>query len=260
MVFEPGCFTAEAAMSPRARSISGAVMAFLTVPLIIGLLACLPVPIGDPERSSIDDEMTGLWMKLQKGEAPAAILLEPYDKRTWLVNLFPLEFDYENCDVSDFDRISHAEVMSVIREVGGSCMDYGEREAYKAWKTRLGDTWFMTWEPKGVFDEEYGYEPEFWLGFRLDKKGPQEFTLWMIDADSEVFEELEGNRSLDKLDEEGLPRNPATLKSARRALERVVRRHANNEAMYTDGKLAFYRIRPEDYELFAGHVIPDVEE
>lgn len=247
-------------MTPRARSIAGAVMAILTVPLIVGLLACLPVPIGDPERSRIDADISGLWMKLQRGEDPAAILFEPYDKRTWLVTLFSLELDDENCDVSDEEPTSYTEIMSELRRLGGSCLDYSGHEAYKAWKTKLGDSWFMTWEPKGVLDEEYGYEPEFWLGFRLDKTGPEKFTLWMIDADSAVFEELQGNKSLDKLDEEGIPRDPATLKSARRALERVVRRHADSEEMYADDKLAFYRINPEDYRLFAGYVIPETNE
>jgi hypothetical protein len=37
-------------MRNKIRSISGAVLMLMIIPIIVGLLACMPVPIGDPAR------------------------------------------------------------------------------------------------------------------------------------------------------------------------------------------------------------------
>ena len=48
-------------MRPNVRSASGMVLMLAIIPIFAGLLACMPVPIGDPERSRIDPEITGVW-------------------------------------------------------------------------------------------------------------------------------------------------------------------------------------------------------
>ena len=73
-------------MKPRIRSASGAVLMLAIIPAIVGLLACMPVPIGDPERSRIDPEITGAWVWLNDGDS-SFFVFEPYDKRTWLLPL-----------------------------------------------------------------------------------------------------------------------------------------------------------------------------
>ena len=72
-------------MTPRQRSLSGLFLALILVPVLAGLLACLPVPIGDPERSRIDTSLNGLWLW-----GDGVMLFEPYDKRTWLLSAYKI--------------------------------------------------------------------------------------------------------------------------------------------------------------------------
>jgi hypothetical protein len=77
-------------MNSRSRSLSGAALMLLIVPIFAGLLACMPVPIGDPERSRIDPDLTGVWAVIASGESfdeSGFYVFEPYDKRTWLKKL-----------------------------------------------------------------------------------------------------------------------------------------------------------------------------
>ena len=72
-------------MKPNTRSITGALMMLAIIPIFAGLLACMPVPIGDPERSRIDPDISGVWLLESEEEFDALYLYQPYDKRTWLV-------------------------------------------------------------------------------------------------------------------------------------------------------------------------------
>ena len=49
-------------MTPKIRSFSGAALMLVIIPIIAGLLACMPVPIGDPERSRVDPGLNGAWV------------------------------------------------------------------------------------------------------------------------------------------------------------------------------------------------------
>lgn len=247
-------------MKARSRSISGAVTAVLVIPFIVGLLACIPVPIGDPEKSRIDDDFTGIWMSVETEDLPNIVLFEPYDKRTWLVTLYEFDVDDQDCD-SEFDEPeTFEEIMALVRELGKSCLQTVGQQSYKAWAKELGDAEFMTWEHKGRFHAEYAFEPEFWLGFKIVESDQDEFRLLMMDIDDGIFGYLEDNKSLDKLDEEGRPRNPRTLRSARRAFERVLRRHGDILEEVDREPVRFHRIQPEDYDLFLDSIVPAADE
>jgi len=74
-------------MKPRNRSLTGAVIAVLVLPVFAGLLACMPsfpVPIGNPEKSRIDSDISGMWIS-SDGSQTMIHLYVPYDKRTWLL-------------------------------------------------------------------------------------------------------------------------------------------------------------------------------
>ena len=68
---------------------------------LVGLLGCLPVPIGDPEKSRIDPELNGMWLMDRGDGDPAVTLFEPYDKRTWLISQSPISENVESCDRDD---------------------------------------------------------------------------------------------------------------------------------------------------------------
>lgn len=213
-------------MKPRTRSISGALLMLAIIPVIVGILACMPVPIGDPERSRIDSEITGVWAWLD--EDLAFYAFEPYDKRTWLLTGVPLE-EGEEADFSDYDLEDIDDVMRLMENevVGDDGATATGTVLYKAWRTKLGGEWFLTWEPKGVFDEP-DFQPDTWIVFRIDKRDADTLDLYMIS---------------DKLF--------ADVAETRRAYERVIKKNANNPELYADDPLRLHRVRPEHREFFA---------
>ena len=215
-------------MNAKQRSWSGAALAAVMVPVVIGLLACLPVPIGDPERSSIDPDLTGMWVLL--GDGPGAVvLLEPYDKRSWLMTSVHLE---SGADSDDLDIESYEDLIELLEQEdeNESGVSAVHMLMYKVWRTRLGNHWFMTWEGKGQFDEDRGFEPEIWFAMRIQKAGPDKFTLRLINPDFDGFDDI---------------------KETRRAFEKVIKKNSDNDDMYLDDDdMTFIRVRPEHHEMF----------
>lgn len=222
-------------MKPITRSISGAVLMLAIIPAIIGILACMPVPIGDPERSRIDPEISGVWVWLD-GDDDAFYAFEPYDKRTWLLTGVPVEAG-EAVDLANYDLETYAGLTELIGNVavGDDGVTATEVALYKAWLTKLGGVWFMTWEPKAVFDNE-SFLPELWFVFRLDR--PDENTLNLTLLDDDLFD---------------------GVAETRRAYERVIKKNAKNEKLYVDDDpIRLYRVKPEHLDFFedlAGEVI-----
>lgn len=237
-------------MKPLHRSLSGLLIAIVSVPLFISLLACLPVPIGDPEKSRIDADLSGIWLV---GDDTSVALIEPYDKRTWIVTLFETAIDEEVCPEEDTEEQGENDyeiLVGRIQESDGKCFELeGPEEVYKAWRVKLGGHQFMTWEPKGGFDKDHGFGWDVWLVFRIDKVNKDVFTLSMIDPDYDGFEDPSVAEKFAELEDQGLPYDPRKLKAARRAAEKVIRRYADDDELYSD-ELIFYRLQPEHYDLF----------
>lgn len=197
-------------MRVNLRSASGALLMLMSVPVIVGLLACLPVPIGNPERSRIDPEITGVWAISDDSEA-VFYVFEPFDKRTWLLTGVALE-EGEDADFSDYNLESYEELTRLMEteSVGADGATATEMVMYKAWMTKLGGVWFMTWEPKGLFGSEQ-FAPETWYVWRVDKPDSNTLELRLC-CDDDFF--------------------PDDLKETRRAYERVIRKHAKNPDLY----------------------------
>ena len=238
-------------MKPFHRSLSGLVLAVLAAPIFMSLIACLPVPIGDPEKSRIDPELSGIWVVT--GGDPGIVLFEPYDKRTWLVTMVEFDWDDESCpddtDNEEDPDETYEALMAFIEAHGVECfVADDEVSVYKAWRTRLAKKEFMTWEMKGVFDDDRGFTPEFWWGFRIDKADDNEFALTLVDIDYDGFNDLE---DLELLIDQGPPHDPKTLKAARRAVEKVIRKNVDDEDLYGEGDaLHFHRLSGEHLDLF----------
>ena len=246
-------------MKPRQRSLTGLLFAIVLVPVILGLIACLPVPLGDPEKSRIDPELSGVWLRYYDDET-VLMLFEPWDKRTWLLTAYEFNFDKCAAPAVEFDEDEppgYAEVVTAFRALGPDCVAGELDEVYRAWIANLGGEQFMTWEPKSVFDEADGFEPEYWLGFRVGTASTDELTLRFVDIESPAFEEERVAELLDKLDDQGLPRDPRLLKSAKSAVEKIIRRNVDDDALYEENPVLLYRAKPEDYDLFVGGVVSD---
>ncbi len=225
-------------MKANLRSASGALLMLIIIPVIIGLLACMPVPIGNPERSRIDPEITGIWAYLNDGDT-SFYVFEPFDKRTWLLTGVPLEegdnADFDDYDLDSYDGLADLMQTETIGEEGATAT---EMVMYKAWMTKLGGVWFMTWEPKGLFGSEQ-FAPETWYVFKVDKPDSDTLELRFC-CDDDFF--------------------PDDIKETRRAYERVIRKHAKNPDLYAEDPMIFKRLRDEHTDFFedlAREVIDD---
>jgi hypothetical protein len=238
-------------MKPRNRSLTGAVIAVLVLPVFAGLLACIPsfpVPIGNPEKSRIDADISGMWLSDDE-DGIFVYLFEPFDKRTWLISAVEVIEDLDYCDFEtepegdeekedeDDSSSSYETNIKYIEKYGSDCFEVGGGTfIMKAWRTKLGGEWFMTWEGKGGFSATRGFEAEEWLVFRIDKAVPGQLRLWWMDEDHVGWDVL------DDIDEKD---------RTRRQHERVIRKHAGDEEFYSDEPIfTFYRVKPEHYELF----------
>jgi hypothetical protein len=220
------------------RSVSGALLMLMILPAIVGLLACLPVPIGDPERSRVDPEITGVWAIVADSET-VFYVFEPFDKRTWLLTGVPLE-EGDNADFSDYDLSSYEGLVRLMETeaVGEDGATATEMVMYKTWMTKLGGVWFMTWEPKGLFGSEQ-FAPRTWYVFRVEKPDPETLELTLIGG-KKFF--------------------PDDLEKTRRAYERVIKKNAKNPEMYTEEPWPLVKVADEHMEFFedlAEEVIAD---
>lgn len=232
-------------MRSNSRSISGAILMLAIIPMIAGLLACMPVPIGDPERSRIDPLMSGWWaMDNEEGGAALAVL-RPYDKRTWLAFRVPLEKG-ELADIDDFDLRTAGDLLTVLRAnpVGTKGVVADAPSVYKVWLTRLGGERFMTWEPVGQIEDEKTFYPDAWFVFKVTERTEDHFAAAMIDIDHEIFEGLIDRLAEDKTDPW----------KARKQWERAIRKHVDDPELYDSDILSFRRL-PEELESKAARIV-----
>jgi len=217
--------------------LSGAVLMLLIVPIFAGLLACLPVPIGDPERSRIDSDLSGVWAVLGSGdtfEESGFYVFEPYDKRTWLVTGAGMiegdDTDLSNYDMSSYDGFVE---LAVNEPVAEGHVGIEQIQVYKAWLKKLGGELFMTWEPKVMLDDGVA-EPEVWFTYRIIKNGRDQFEMQPVNSESDLFDDV---------------------KETRRAYEKVIRRNADNPELYVESTdevtiAKLVRVRESELEFF----------
>lgn len=210
-------------MKSRTRSISGAILMLTLIPAIVGLLACMPVPIGDPERSRIDPDITGVWAFIDGSDAEF-YAFDAYDKRTWLLAGVGLE-EGENADLSEYDVKTPSGLRQLLERetVGEEGATATSTVLYKAWRTKLGGEWFMTWE--GLFPHaEEEFVPEYWFVFRIQKTDEDTLDLYMVDGEDDRFD---------------------AAKKTRRAYERVLKKNARDPELFADEPLRLSRVAPE---------------
>ena len=188
------------------------------IPIFAGLLACMPVPIGNPERSKVDPDLSGVWAATVISEDepdpdPAFYLFEPYDKRTWLITGIPV-FEGGSADLSKYDFTTYDGYRGMIRDykVHADQIYTDEVVLYKAWITKLGGVRFLTWESKGALNDGT-FDTEYWFVHRVEKRNKDTVDLIMVNSEAEAFD------GLDK---------------TRKAYERALRKNAKNPDIYGD--------------------------
>lgn len=210
-------------MRPERRSLMGFLLAALLVPLLAGVLACIPVPIGDPETSAIDPATTGIWIP----EGDLGIwLMDRYDERTWLATVVEVDTAQDpECEALEAP-VGYAEAIELM-ENHRDCLEVSDVGIFKAWSTELDGRRFLTLEPRGLIstegDSPGSMEPPFWFVFEVEH-GDGRLTLRPVDPDFDGFD--------------GIP-------TTREAFEEVLTRHGGDEDLYDDA-MALLRVRGED--------------
>jgi hypothetical protein len=218
-------------MTPKSRSLSGATLALVLIPIFAGLLACMPVPIGNPERSKVDPELSGLWTFHGDDEEIYVIMLEPYDKRTWLGIMVEPTIDYEKMP-AEYDTDTYEGLVAAMSDgtAGNSLVTGDEVLLYKIWLTKLGGERFMVWQPKGHFeDSEFG--TDYALNWHLRKTNDSRFELNFIAGDHPAIKDVMEDKKL---------------------LERAIRKHASDPELYDEETYVFTRVNSSDEDLFNG--------
>jgi hypothetical protein len=208
----------------------------LIIPLFAGLLACMPVPIGDPERSRIDPELSGIWAVLGEEGAfdeSGFYVFEPYDKRTWLVSGGPLVEGENSDNLPEIDMTTYDGwiELAAIHPVDKDYVRMEKIVVYKAWLKKLGGELFMTWEPKLILEDGIP-EPEVWFTYRIVKKGSDRLEMQLVNGESDLFDDV---------------------KETRRAFEKVISRNATDPELYfndEDIDVTLARVQDTELEFF----------
>ncbi len=220
-------------------------MGLLMLPALLGVMACfeLPAPVGNPERSRIDPALNGVWLGGDVDE-PWMFIFEPYDKRTWLVRWVLLEerdeatdnlaagdtpeppaggeLDGEAGNVEDTEPSALDLLRAGELRVGGIYL-------IKAWRKRIRRVWFMTFEFRGMIDEETGMDPDTWWVMKPELIDESTLALQFVNP------ELEGI-------EEGM---------TRAQLERLVRQNLDNPELFVENALPLKRVPQDDFGALA---------
>ena len=218
-------------MTSRTRSMVGLLTMLALLPIFAGLLACVPeyVPLGNPERARIDPEMTDVWFVSSDNELIGSlIILQPWDKRTWLVMNVMVEATAE-ADLGDLGAATYDGFFDLLAQPDVSAEDLHIGViTYKGWLAKLGGERFMTWEIRGALEtseKQRLLDPWFWQDVRVSSIGENEMVLHLIDT---AFEPL------------------AEADKTKRAWERVIRKHAKNDELYYDEPAVLQRVRQDD--------------
>ncbi|HCY14323.1 MAG: hypothetical protein CL389_07450 [Acidiferrobacteraceae bacterium] len=273
------------------RSGAGAALALLLLPMLLGVMACLPFPVGDPELSEIDPKLSGIWIggpgEAENSEEAGFLILDPYDKRTWLASLFSTKcvdepavekksgsastamsgstltadsgvdgaqgVTAETPQETD-GRILHCRRMTPVEALAAGRLQVdGKLQTYKAWLTDIDGVRLMTWEPK--------FQAQSIIKKRAssDKAGhslPGSDGFWFVlrvrsHAPNEVSLDIINPGVLEDLDlpsaKDGSPEFDDALKAAAGQLERMIRQNPDNPELYAGERMQFQRLPQENY-------------
>jgi len=174
------------------------------------MAACLPVPVGDPEKSRIDPDLSGAWRVAGTDDEQMLIVLDPYDKRTWLVTLIGLGAADAGAAADDNGHAQAAAPQAPFSAASAEGFRVANLGVYKCWLTRIGGETFITWESKTLPETLPAMVPDQWWVFRVRKSGDDTFYLDGFDY------------SIDGLDEAG----------TRKEAEKIIRRHVHDPGFF----------------------------
>jgi len=241
----------------RRRSVAGAVLGILALPVLLGVMGCfvLPVPIGDPEKSRIDPAMTGAWIGQGIEHEVWVYLLEPFDKRCWLVTWIMLESVDDAVPVrpdapppattgSEQEgpgKAPQGEAMidpdegpptlqTLLPNLRAGEYRIGGIAFFKGWLTTLKGTRLLVWQQMVAPNSARGMgSPNEWWVQRVTAVADRSMDLDILDTDYGGLDEVK----------------------SRAQAERIIRRHIDDPRLFIAAWLeeGMIRVDGDDYDL-----------
>jgi len=226
-------FSNAAPPAQRYRSLTGLAIALLLIPALLVVMACftLPVPLGDPEKSRVDPDLSGVWIISDNEEFDGFLVLEPWDKRSWMVALaIELSINGESLQGGLDEPVNNEEqpetpTIELLRQ---NRLEINEVAFYKGWLTRIKGQRFITWEPKMFtdFQEDSESEEPHWWVFQIRESDENELILDVVDPSEDDREQIE----------------------TRSQLEKFIRRNIDKPELYLKDLFHFHKLGESDRE------------
>jgi hypothetical protein len=87
-------------MSARNAFCSRKGIFFTTCLVLLGFIGCISIPLGDPEKSKVDDKLLGAWLTKPEDGKQTMFTVVQYDSRTCLVSEFEFKKDGDKIEPS----------------------------------------------------------------------------------------------------------------------------------------------------------------
>lgn len=213
--------------TPRYRSLAGIALGLVIFATLLGILACLKTPVGNPERASVDPRLTGIWLSGNPGPSESAAMIwifEPYDARTWLVTVVELG----NARVYTTSTAAQSPLGVDVLHILAALQEHPPHAAsttlFKSWLTELGGRTFLVQEPKAGPTHKGEFQPDVWFIYRVQLQG----TRLLLHQVKESTEHLDQATSRTKA-------------------EQIIARHATEPSFY-EGTMVLYPIPHAGYD------------
>ncbi len=185
--------------TPRYRSLAGLAVALAILPVLLGVLACLKTPVGDPERGWIDPRLTGIWLSgdpRPSGSEATISIFEPYDARTWLIT--SVDVGHAGDAAAAVPPPESVDVLHILATLRGHPPGTASVALYKAWLTTLGGQRFLVLEPKAQPTGNTGFRPELWFPYRVQLQGAR-VLLSFVNVDTEHLDETTSRKKAEQI-------------------------------------------------------------
>jgi hypothetical protein len=150
--------------------------------LILGTLACLPMPVGDPEKAALDKDLIGAWepAKEEASTTTALVLIRALDAHTYYVQYLVRD------EKKDADGVK--EELTHLN--------------YRGWLATLGGETFICLEAldntdylPGADPDQRDSKPYYWVA--QIKKEKDKITTRAINADSAFLKDIKTQAELE---------------------------------------------------------------
>ena len=223
----------------KRRSRIGLLAAVLMLPALLGAMGCfgLDAPIGNPEKSRVDPALTGVWTTdFLPDDGVWVWILEPYDRRGWLVSWLILGIPGQTDKSSTETKKEFTSVHKALRD---DLLDLEQVGFNKAWLTEISGHHFMIFEPKLQIGMDPPMQPDFWWTMRIHLQHENRIKVEFINPEHDGFDQAM-ERFSDSIPREQLGK----------LFERVIRKNLDDPELFVGEDHApgyLRRLAAEDY-------------